>query len=95
MMNGLPKGRKSGRFFTGNEPTITSSASTVYPQPVANYVAFMGHFLYNLAAFDFRVPSQYKPLRSTQRVTFLQENPESFSATSKKKEIATSWKQEQ
>jgi len=55
----------------------------------------MGHFLYNLIAFDFSVPSQYKHLRSTQRVTFLQENPESFSATSKKKEIATSWKQEQ
>jgi len=46
----------------------------------------MGHFLYNLIAFDFSVPSQYKHLRSTQRVTFLQENPESFSATSKKKE---------
>jgi hypothetical protein len=32
----------------------------------------MGHFPYNLAAFDFRVPSQYKHLRLTQRVTCLQ-----------------------
>ena len=32
----------------------------------------MGHFPYNLIAFDFRVPSQYKHLRSTQRVTCLQ-----------------------
>jgi hypothetical protein len=55
----------------------------------------MGYFPYNLGAFDFRVPSQYKHLRLTQRVTFLQENPESFSATSTKKEQATSWKQEQ
>jgi hypothetical protein len=43
----------------------------------------------------FRVPSQYKHLRLTQRVTCLLKNPESFSATSKKKEIATTWKQEQ
>jgi CspA family cold shock protein len=59
--------------------------------PIARskYVAFIGRFLYNLAAFDFRAPSQYKPLRSTQRVTFLQEDPESFSATSTTKEIST------
>jgi cold shock protein len=49
----------------------------------------MGHFLYNLAAFDFRVPSQYEHLRSTQRVTFLQKDLESFSATSTTKEIST------
>src|SRR5260221_5334001 len=49
----------------------------------------MGQFLYNLTAFDFRVPSQYKHLRSTQRVTFLQKDLESFSATSTTKEIST------
>jgi CspA family cold shock protein len=32
----------------------------------------MGHFLYNLSAFDLRVSSQYKHLRLTQRVTCLQ-----------------------
>ena len=32
----------------------------------------MGHFLYNLGAFDLRVSSQYKHLRLTQRVTCLQ-----------------------
>jgi hypothetical protein len=55
----------------------------------------MGHFLYNLSAFDFRVPSQYEHLRLTQRVTCLPKDLESFSAISTTKEIATSWKQEQ
>jgi hypothetical protein len=44
---------------------------------------------YNVNAFDLRVPSQYKHLRLTQRVTCLQKNPESFSAISSTKEQAT------
>jgi hypothetical protein len=39
----------------------------------SKYLAFIAHFLYYLGAFDsFRAPSQYKHLRLTQRVTFLQ-----------------------
>jgi hypothetical protein len=44
----------------------------------------------------FRVPPQYKHLRSTQRVTCLLKNPEKFQRYIKKKRnSATTWKQEQ
>jgi hypothetical protein len=55
----------------------------------------MGHFLYNLGAFGLKsfFAVQASPLNPARDLPA--EDPESFSATSTKKEQAPSWKQEQ
>ena len=50
-------------------------------------MAIKRHLFYNLAAFDFRVLSQYPVISANQRVTCLQKKPSKDSALHHKKEI--------
>ena len=74
--------------------SVTNTKSGTYAAPFTNLVAFLRHFTYNYAAFDFRVPSQYMNLRLTQRVTCLQKTRK-FQRYINTKEQRITWKQEQ
>jgi hypothetical protein len=58
-------------------------------------VAILGHLKYNLLAFDFRVFRSTQFLRLPARDLPAEEPFQSFSATSRQRNIATPWKQEQ